>query len=101
MLARRTLSMLAVAALACENPVGVEKIPLVTGQWCSSTTPVVTRSGGDATVQLQDNTTTYRDVRRSDGVLIRQEVRGCQSKTCYFTGAAGYADSDLVTRCRG
>jgi hypothetical protein len=75
-------------------------IPPVIGQFCASTTPVVTAgTDGRVTVDLSLNTTTYQDVRRSDGVVIRQEVRGCRQFSCSFLRTAG-TDAQLISACQ-
>lgn len=99
---RRVLPAVAVVLLACSSstePKGPD-IPATIGAFCSSTTPGLSATqDGRVTVDLAINTTTYQDVRRSDGVLVRQKVLGCRHVSCSFLRTAG-TDSDLISACQ-
>ena len=104
---RKTLNLIAFAALsACsgaDNGPTAPEIPAYSGAYCASNTPQVSRaSDGSALVSLAINTTTYTDYRRSDGVVIRQEVRGCRFVSCSFkaSDANGQTDSSLTSTCQ-
>lgn len=81
-----------------DNTGGVD---LVVGEYCSSTAPVATKSGTTWNVTLATNTTTYRDVAGTDGIVRRQTVRGCQTQSCTFTSTpASWTATTAIAECR-
>lgn len=97
---RLTILLLLVACSSSTEPNGPE-IPPSVGAYCTSTTPsVVHATDGSVTVGLNLNTTTYQDVRRSDGVVISQEVKGCHHYSCVFNSTGGASDQELITSCQ-
>lgn len=96
---RLSYVLLALACTSSTEPKGPE-IPPTIGAYCASTTPVVRpTSDGRVSVDLFLNTTSYQDVRRSDGVVVRQQVRGCRQVTCSFLRTAG-TDAQLISACQ-
>jgi hypothetical protein len=78
----------------------VEAIPAVVGAFCGNFTPTVTRRGATgATVEVRINRLSYADIRRSDGVIIRQEQRSCLPRTCNFGDVAANTDQQLIELC--
>jgi hypothetical protein len=94
--------MLVACSSAGTGP-SVPEIPAIIGAFCVSNLPVIVRApDGGATVTVSRNKTTYQDVRRSDGVVIRQEVRSCGSFTCTYPKeiAAPSTDQTLLSNCQ-
>ncbi len=96
------LCLVLAAAAACSDGTGPGGVPRVVGAWCSATqVTTVSKSGSTWSVQLFANQTEQRDVPRSDGVLVRQEVRSCMSRECQISGApATWTADDAVAHCR-
>lgn len=93
------LAAMPTGSTGCTSPTETGGAPVI-GTYCASTTPSVARSGSNATVTLRENTTRYEDrPRASDGVLVRHEIRSCDTRSCTYVGGANYTDDQLVAAC--
>ena len=75
-------------------------VPLVVGEYCASTTPTATLDGTTWRVTLAENTTTYRDVAGTDGIVRRQTVRGCVSRSCTLVNASNLSAQQAIAFCQ-
>jgi len=72
------------------------------GQGCTSANAdTATKSGSDWRVNIYYTKPDTQDVRRSDGVVVRQIKASCASATCIWTSApTTMTESTAIQRCR-
>lgn len=99
--------VLASFALACADtaPSGPDDptggVDLEVGAHCATLTPATTHTGTRWDVTLYANTTQYRDVAGTDGVVRRQTVLGCSTRRCTFPNApATWTAQTAISECR-
>lgn len=98
-----TYVMAGTLVVACQGDPSGPDIPPLVGQWCTQSQlagSVTQATDGSWLITVGVNTTDYQDVRRSDGVVVRQEVRGCRVTTCTFVGTGTLSESEMLSRCR-